>query len=71
MYEGRNRENYNFNIRANFYVGGKCVFEGHDLRRATLSVPEVINVEAQRFALKYPDMYGNTPRAIAETAESY
>ena len=72
LYEGRNSENYNFNIRVNFYnAERKCVFEGHDLRRATLPIPEVINVEAQRFALKHPNMYGDAPRAIAETAESY
>ena len=69
LYEGKRQNDYVYNIRVSFYSSGnKFLFDTHDIRRSTLPIPEVINVEAQRFALKHPDMYGNGPRAIVEKA---
>ncbi len=72
LYEGRRQVDYVYNIRVSFHnAAGKHLFDTHDIRRSTLPVPEIINVEAKRFALKHPNMYGNSPRVMVETVEKY
>ena len=72
IYNVRSRDDYVYNIRATFFnAEGKQIFDGHELRTATLPMPEVIKVEAKRFAVKYGDDYDDTPKVMVEKTEMY
>lgn len=72
LYEGRRQYDYVYNIRISFYnASGKHLFDAHDIRRSTLPTPEVVEVEAKRFALKHGYDYNDTPKVMVEKVEIY
>lgn len=72
IYDGNPRNDYIYNIRATFFnAEGNQIFDGHELRTSILPMPEVIEVEAKRFAVKYGDDYDDTPKVMVEKVEAY
>ena len=69
----RDYNNHAYNIRVTFFDGeGKMLFDSHDLRSSIIPLPEIVEVELKRFALKNGIDYDNdNPQVIVEKAEMY
>lgn len=72
IYSGKNYYNIIYNIRATFYNSdGRDVLDSYELQTSIMPLPELIDTEAKRFALKYGAGYDNDPNIIEREVESF